>query len=132
MASDYDNIYIAIRNALVNNADVAAAVGSRVYNLWRTGTASTYPRINIGYISDTVNENDIRQQLWQISIFDDDRDVLNAQAVSLLVEQVLHWTSISVTGWTNYWIVKAASRVVGIDGDIAHVADDYLVTIREG
>jgi len=132
MASDYDNIYIAIRNALLNNAGVAAAVGTRIYNIWRPGTSSTYPRINIGFISDTVNENDIRQQLWQISIFDDDRDVLNAQAVSLLVEQVLHWTSISVTGWTNYWIVKAASRVVGIDGDIAHVADDYLVTIREG
>jgi len=29
-------------------------------------------------------------------------------------------------------MATTASRVVGIDGDIAHVADDYLVTIREG
>lgn len=132
MANDFDAIYTAIRNALLNDASVAAAVSTRIYNLWRPGTTSTYPRINIGFISENVNENDIRQQLWQISTFDDDRDVLNAQAVSLLVEKVLHWTSITITGWTTFWIVKAASRVVGIDGDIAHVADDYIVTIREG
>ena len=131
MATDYDLIYVALRTALTGNAGVAAAVGTRIYNLWRPGTDSTYPRIDFGFISETTNENSLKQMLWQFSILDDDHDVLNCQAISLLIEKVLHWNNITVGGWNNYWIVKTASRVVGIDGDIAHVADDYLITIRE-
>ena len=129
--ADIDNVAIAIRNLLVNDNTVKGFVSTRVYNKWRTGTGSTYPRVNFGMISHTVNENDIHDTLWQFSIFDDDADVNNAQNISLAVEAVLHWTNFAITGWECHWCEKVNSTTVGVDDQrIVHVADDYLIRLR--
>lgn len=129
--ADYDNVYIAVRNLLVNNAGVSAVLGARIYSLWRTGTNSTYPRLDFGMISHNVNDNGIHETFWQFSFFDDDADVNNCHNLSMLVEKVLDWTNFSVTGWQCHWCEKVASRVVGVGQDrIAHVADDYVIRLR--
>jgi len=132
------NIQSSIRAYLLTKTALTAKIGTRLYDLYKSGTTTTYPLMKMGLIhKQEPGEAGLLNVYFQFSIFTEDRDMMEAHEIENILRGILNarekTTAIQPTGWVIFGISQYGDvRTHGIDqAGIAHVSVDYRVSCAE-
>lgn len=127
-----ENVYIALRAALMGSQTISDLAGERIYASHGTPPAEDplAACVVLGVVSDSTSETGLHVIRFQVDYYAPASSLWDAWAMAEAGAGVLHSKTLAISGWTCFWIELVSRHVHEIDDQgVARVQDDYYVKL---
>ena len=132
------NIQSSISDYLLTKTALTAKIGTRLYDMYKSGKTETYPLMKIGIVhSQEPGEAGLMRHFFRFMIVTNGRDVMEALEIENILRGILDarekTAAIQPSGWVIFGIHRAGDvNILGTNMDgIARVSVDYSVSCAE-